>query len=101
MRKLTIANLSVSIFAWSLFLFNQLCNLRFLALWTAWNLSAYAFMLLVAPVSLILSLVCIATDRSAQQASSNKNLTVNVICASVTALLLIVGHLIPGVYTWA
>ena len=100
---LTTINLCICVFSWLLFLFNQLCNLRFLGLWVAWNLSGYAFVLLVGPAAVVLS--CISTSIScAAQTDSPKRvnyIVTNIICTVITGLLLLICFMIRGTLTWA
>ena len=102
-RVLTTINLSISAFAWLLFAFNQICNLRFLGLWVAWNLSGYAFALLVGPVSVVFSGVCTANSLYAPKdfPKRTKYIVTNIICTVITGLLLISCFVIYGTLTWA
>ena len=102
-KILTTISLCISAFAWLLFLFNQLCNLRFLGLWVAWNLSSYAFALLVGPASVVLSSISTSISCDAQKDSPKriKYIVTNIICTVITGLLLLSCFMIRGTLTWA
>ena len=101
-KRLTIINLFVSLFAWILFLFNQLCNLRYLGLWQAWNLSGYAFVFLVGPLSAIFSVICalISFDQLDTSRKIDKYLITNTIFTVITVFLLIGSFVFPNTWTW-
>ena len=88
-KIMTILNLIISIFAWCLFLFNQLCNLRFLGLWVAWNLSGYAFALLVAPIAIIVAIssTVISCGPQVLPQKRAKYILTNFLCATITVSL--------------
>ena len=100
---LTTINLCISAFACLLFIFNQLCNLRFLGLWAAWNLSGYAFALLVGPVSVGFSCISTAISFDMQKDSPKrvKYIVTNIICTVIVGLLLLSCFMIRGTLTWA
>lgn len=102
-KILTTIDLCISGFACLLFLFNQLCNLRFLGLWAAWNLSGYAFALLVGPGSVVFSCISTAISCAAPKDSPErvKYIVTNIICAVMIGLLLLSCFLIRGTLTWA
>lgn len=102
-KVLTTINLFLSVISWLLFTFNQLCNLRFLGLWAAWNLSGYAFVLLAGPVSLVFSCISTAIVCSGRSNSQKpiKLIVTNIICTVITGLLLLSCFAIPGTLTWA
>ena len=102
-KILTTINLCISAFACLLFIFNQLCNLRFLGLWVAWNLSGYAFALLVGPVSVIFSCISTAISCDMQKDSPKrvKDIVTNIICTVIVGLLLLSCFMIRGTLTWA
>lgn len=58
-KNFLVCSIIVSSAAILLFIFNQLCNLRFWGLWAAWNLSGYAYVLLATPASIIVSVFAI------------------------------------------
>ena len=102
-KILTIINLCFSAFTWLLFIFNQLCNLRFLGLWAAWNLSGYAFVLLVGPASIVFSGISTGISCSTPKESSKRVMYIvaNIICTVITGLMLLSCHLISATLTWA
>ena len=109
-KILTTINLCISAFACLLFIFNQLCNLRFLGLWVAWILSGYAFALLVGPISVVFSCIstaitCISTaiscDTQKDSPKRVKYIVTNIICTVIIGLLLLSCFMIRGTLTWA
>ena len=102
-KSLTTINLCISAFACLLFVFNQLCNLRFLGLWVAWNLSGYAFTLLVGPISVVFSCISTAISCGMQKDSPKriKYIVTNIICTVIIGLLLLSCFVIRGTLTWA
>ena len=102
-KILTTINLCISAFACLLFIFNQLCNLRFLGLWVAWNLSGYAFALLVGPISVVFSCIstAISCDTRKDSPKRVKYIVTNIICTVIIGLLLLSCFLIRETLTWA
>ena len=102
-KILTTINLCFSVLACLLFIFNQLCNLRFLGLWVAWNLSGYAFAFLVGPVSIVFSCISTAISCDMQKDSPKrvKYIVTNIICTVIVGLLLLSCFMIRGTLTWA
>lgn len=102
-KILTILNIVFSVFSWCIFIFNQLCNLRFLGLWAAWNLSGYAFVLLAGPLSVIFSIVNIILSFKEEFSSPkrSKYIAINISCAAITGILLFSCFAIPETITWA
>ena len=101
-KRLTIINLCFSLLAWGLFIFNQFCKPRFWGLWQAWNLSGYAFIFAVGPLSAVFSVICvlISCDRLHKGQRFDKFLLVNGICTAATALLLLGSFVLPNTWTW-
>lgn len=102
---LTVINSIISIFSYLVFLFNQLCNLRFLGLWTAWNLSGYAYAFLVGPLSVFMSIISLifvlSSNVSFNVKRINKFFWINAVFTIINILLTLSGWIIPGVFTWA
>lgn len=102
---LTVLNAVISVFSYCVFLFNQLCNLRFLGLWTAWNLSGYAYALLVGPLSVFMSIIAlifvVSSNVSFNVKIVNKFFWINAAFAIINILLTLSGWIIPEVYAWA
>ena len=102
---LTVLNAVISVFSYRVFLFNQLCNLRFLGLWTAWNLSGYAYALLVGPLSVFMSIIAlifvVSSNVSFNVKIVNKFFWINAAFAIINILLTLSGWIIPEVYAWA
>lgn len=102
---LTVINSIISVFSYLVFLFNQLCNLRFLGLWTAWNLSGYAYALFVGPLSVFMSIIALiivlSSNVSFNVRKTNKFFWINAAFGIINILLTLSGWIIPGVFTWA
>lgn len=102
-KILTAIDLCISGFACLLFVVNQLCSLRFFGLWTAWNLSGYAFILLVGPGSVLFSCVSAAICCEAPKDTPKRvqYIVTNIICAVIVGLLLLSCFLIRRTLSWA
>ena len=101
---LTAINIAISVFSYLVFIFNQLCNLRFLGLWKAWNLSGYAYALLVGPLSVFMSIIVLIFVLSANVSfnvkKTNKFFWINTVFGIINIFLILSSWTIPGVFTW-
>lgn len=98
---LLILNIIIVLLATLLFTFNQICNLRFLGLWIAWNLSGYAFALLVGPITCIISFLLTLTVCCSYKYCKKHIVILSIIITTFIIILNIIGF-IPrlDIYTW-
>lgn len=102
-KVITTLNICISLFSYLVFVFNQLCNLRFWGLWDAWNLSGYAYALLIGPLTAVVSVVFSINSIRLLRVDKNikKYIVINISFAAIDILLVASGYVFSGVFTWA
>lgn len=100
---MTRVNVAISIFSVFVFILNQLCNLRFFALWSLWHVTGFLFALLLCPFCLIFSFVTlmINIDQRYDPQKRKKYLTINTVCFIVALLFEIAVFNLHSLFTWA